>query len=73
MPLFLSTRVTKDADRTRMECALSTRSLPRFRNVLPRLIMTMTVMEISKRFFFFRLVYQPGFFFFLFADEYGGK
>lgn len=71
MPLFLSTRVTKDADRTRMECALSTRSLPRFRNVLPRLIMTMTVMEISKR-FFFRLVYQPGFFF-LFADEYGGK
>lgn len=67
---FLSARVTKDADRTRMECALSTRSLPRFGNVLPRLTTTMTVMETSKWFFFLFVIPTR---FFLFADEYWGK
>lgn len=44
-----------------MECALSTRSLLRFSNVLPRLTMTMTVMETSKWFFYFK----PSFLFLL--------
>lgn len=47
-----------------MECALSTRSLLRFSNVLPRLTMTMTVMETSKWFFFF-FKKKAGFFFLL--------
>lgn len=45
-----------------MECALSTRSLLRFSNVLPRLTMTMTVMETSMWFFFKK---NPSFFFLL--------
>lgn len=55
-----------------MECALSTRSLPRFRNVLPRLIMTMTVMEISKR-FFFPFGISTRFFFFLLMSTGGNS
>lgn len=56
-----------------MECALSTRSLPRFRNVLPRLIMTMTVMEISKRFFFSVWYISPVFFLFLLMSTGGNS